>query len=104
MQVIYAAPFIALSIVGFFACLTIPKWRCYRFQALVGRVAFGFCSIVAMGAVILTSDHFNLGLFTKPWSGPRDAVPLLLIYFAPGVVGSWCAVTVVTKIVNRRSS
>jgi hypothetical protein len=104
MQVIYALPFVLLSMLGFLMCVAVPRWRRYRLQVLVAPVAFGFCSIVAMGAIVLTSDHFNLGLFSKPWSGLRDAVPLLLIYVITGLVGGWCAVATVTKIVHRRNS
>jgi hypothetical protein len=64
-------------------------------------VAFGFSSIIAMGAIVLTSDHFNLALFTKVSSGPLEAMALLMIYFIPGLIGSWGAVAAVTKIVNR---
>jgi hypothetical protein len=104
MQVIYAVPFVLLSMLSFLTCVAVPQWWRYKFQALVAPVAFGLCSIVAMGAIVLTSDRFNLGLFTKAWSGTTRAVPLLLIYFIPGLVGSWCAVAAVAKIVHRRNS
>ena len=103
MQVIYALPFVLLSILSFFVCVAVPRWRRYRFQALVAPVVFAFCSIVSVGAIILTSDHFNLGLFTKEWSGLREAVPLLLIYFVPGLLGSWCAIMFVGRVVHRRN-
>ena len=104
MQVIYAMPFVLISALAFLVCVVVPRWRRYRFQALLAPVAFGFCSIVTAGAIILTADHFNLGLFTRPWSGLRDAGPLILIYFIPGMIGSWVTVLAVTKIVNRRHS
>jgi hypothetical protein len=104
MQVIYAMPFMLLSVLAFVVCFAVPRWRRYRFQALVAPVAFGFCSIVAMGAIILTADYLNLGLFTKPWSGVRDVVPLLLIYFIPGLLGGWCAVAAVRKMATHRDS
>ena len=103
MQVIYALPFVLLSILSFLTCIAVPRLRRYRFQALVAPIAFGFCSIAAAGAIVLTSDHFNLGLFTKEWSGPRDAVPLLLIYFIPGLLGSWSAIVGLTRVVQRRN-
>lgn len=102
MQFIYALPFAMLSGLAFFACVVVPRWRRYKFQALVAPLAFGFCSIVAAGAIILTSDHFNLGLFTRPFSGLRDAALLILIYFIPGLIGSWAGVLAVAKVVNRR--
>jgi len=104
VQVIYALPFVLLSIVSFLVCVAVPRWRRYSFQALVAPVAFGFCSIVAAGAIVLTCDHFNLGLFTSQFSWPRDAVSSVLIYFLPGLIGSWAAVLVVAKIVNCRHS
>jgi hypothetical protein len=54
-----------------------------------------------MGVVILTADHFNLALFTRPWSGVREVVPLMLIYFIPGLLGGWCAVAAVAKITTQ---
>jgi hypothetical protein len=105
MQVIYAMPFALLSALAFFACIVVPPWRRYKFHALVAPIAFGFCSIVAAGAIVLTADHFNQGLFTSPWSGGlRDAGTVILIYFIPGMIGSWVAVLAVTKIVNSRHS
>ena len=104
MQVIYAIPFVLLSVLGFLVCMVVPRWRRHRFRVLVAPVAFGFCSIVAAGAIILTADHFNLGLFTKSWSGPKDAVPLLFIYFVPGLLGSWIAVLGVKMIARHSGS
>ena len=72
-----------------------------QIPALVAPVAFGFCSIVAMAVIVLTSDHLNLGLFTKVPSGSLEAVALFMIYFIPGLIGSWGAVAAVTKIVSR---
>jgi hypothetical protein len=104
MQVIYALPFAMFSALAFFACALVPRWQRYKFHALVAPIAFGFCSIVGAGAIILTSDYFNVGLFTRQFSGPRDALPLILIYFIPGFIGSWVAVLAVAKIVNLRHS
>jgi len=98
MQIIYAAPFMLLSVLAFLVCVAVPRWRRYWFQALVAPVAFGFCSIVAAGAAALTSDYLKLGLFTKPWSGILSALPIISIYFLAGFVGSWCAIVAATKI------
>jgi hypothetical protein len=102
MQIIYAAPFMMLSVAAFLVCLAVPRWRRYKLQALVAPVTFGFCSIVTAGAVVLTADMLNLGLFAQQVSGAKDAVPLLLIYFIPGLVGSWGAVAVVNRITAHR--
>lgn len=102
MQIIYAIPFALVSVLAFLLCVAVPRWRRYKLQALVAPVAFGVCSIVAAALIVLTSDHFNLGLFTRPWTGPRDAAPLLLIYIVPGLIGSWAAVLAVTRIAQRQ--
>jgi len=101
MQVIYVIPFVLISVFAFSVCVIVPRWRRYKLQALVAPIAFGFCSIVAAAVMVLTSDHFNLGLFSRTWTGPQDAVPLLLIYVVPGLIGSWAAVLAVTKIAHR---
>lgn len=103
MQVIYAIPFVLISVVAFLVCIVVPPWRRYKLHVLVAPVAFGLCSIVAAATIVRTSDHFNLGLFTKPVAGARDAVPLLLIYIVPGLIGGCAAVLAVTKIARRRN-
>jgi hypothetical protein len=103
MQIIYGAPFVLISAIAFVVCALVPRWQRYRFQALVAPVAFGFCSILAMGAIVLTVDHFNLGLLSEPPSGLRTAVEMLLIYFIPGLLGSWSAVVVGSKIANHHN-
>ena len=101
MPFMYAAPFMLLSGLAFLVCIAVPRWRRYKLQALVAPVAFGFCSVVAMGAIVVTAVYMRLGLFSKPWSGPRDAMPFVFIYIMPGLLGSWCAVAIVTKIAAR---
>ena len=104
MQVIYAVPFMLLSILGFLVCVAVPRWRRYKLQVLVAPVAFGFCSIVTAEAVLLTADHFNVGLFARPLSGLLGSVTLFLIYFLPGLVGGWCAVAVINHRASGRTS
>src|SRR5690348_12480737 len=103
MQVIYAIPFALISVFAFSVCLIVPNWRRYKLQALVAPIAFGFCSIAAAAVMVLTSDHFNLGLFSRTWTGPRDAVPLILIYVVPGLIGSWAVCFAITKFAHRRN-
>ena len=102
MQVFYAIPFVLLSLLAFEVCAAAPRWRRYRYQALVAPVAFGFCSIAGTVAIIVSADHLHLALFTQSWSGMRDVATLLLIYFVPGLLGSWCAVAAVAKIASLR--
>ena len=104
MQVIYAAPFILFSMLGFLVCVAVPQWRPYKVQGngCSGRICFLLDSCGGCGDS--WADFLNLGLFTKEWSGPRDAVALVFIYFIPGLLGSWCATVIVRKIANRRNS
>ena|ERR1700735_1443651 len=97
MQVFYAIPFLLASLCAFELCVAEPRLRPFRYRALVAPVAFGFFSIVAAVGISLIADRLNLGFATEPWSGKR-ALVLLLIYFVPGLLGSWCAVAAVAKI------
>ena len=58
MQVIYALPFVLLSIVSFLVCVAVPRWRRYSFQALVAPVAFG-CRAVRMFVVRVEDQGRN---------------------------------------------
>ena len=95
MQVIYAIPFVLVSLFAFVVCTVVRPWRRYKFQALVAPLAFGFCSIVACGAFVLACDHFNLVLIDS------STIGMLLIYVLPGLIGSWAAVLGVARITRR---
>jgi len=66
VQVIYAAPFVLLSLVSCLICLAVPRFRRNALQAPVVSVAFGFCSIVGMLLILLMCDiltqrfHFDV--------------------------------------------
>src|SRR5262244_11577 len=62
MQVLYAMPFVLVSVLAFLACVIVPRWRRYKFQALVAPVAFGFCSIVAAALIVLYIRPLQSGL------------------------------------------
>src|SRR5437660_378888 len=96
MQIIYALPFIALSVILCAICLVFPRLRRYMVPALVAPVAFGFCSIVGAGTVVLIADKF--GLLTEPAMGVRGVVIAMLIYFLPGGLGVWLAVSATRRI------
>jgi hypothetical protein len=98
MQVIYAAPFILLSLVAFVLSLAIPRLRPYAFRALVAPVAFGFCSIVAMVLILVASHGLNLQFANAPLTGARGLFEGIAIYFVPGLGGVWIAVEVVRQI------
>ncbi len=89
MQIIYAVPFILVSLTAFSLCLAIPRLRAYAFSALVAPVAFGGCSIFGLAL-------FMLGVDTIYDSLPRVvaiAAPLLT-YLVSGCVGAWLAIRV----------
>ena len=101
MQVIYAAPFILLSLVSFVCCLAIRRFRPYAFRALIAPVAFGFCSIVAMVLILLASHGLNLQFANAPLVGARGVFEGIGIYFFPGLVGAWIVVEIVRQIETR---
>jgi hypothetical protein len=101
VQVIYAAPFILLSLIAFVFFLAVPSLRSYAFRALVAPVAFGFCSIVAAGLIILSAERLGLPLASSPRAGLRELLVGIAIYFIPGMIGSWIAVEVVRQIERR---
>jgi hypothetical protein len=99
MQIIYAAPFILLSILAFFVFLAVPQFRRFASAAFVVPITFGVCSIVGWIAFILIAGnvlHLNLG----PAIGIHGIVEGLLFYVLPGVVGAWIAVRLI-HIVER---
>jgi hypothetical protein len=101
MQLIYAAPFILLSLVAFLCSLAIPRFRPYALRALVAPVAFGFCSIVAMVSILLISDSFKLQFAKAPLMGARGVVEGIGIYVLPGLLGACIAVEIVKQIERR---
>jgi hypothetical protein len=102
MQLIYAAPFILLSLASFFVCLLMPRLRPYAFRALVVPVAFGFCSIVGMVLIGVSLNSINKNpLFNKPITDAQTCILAALMYFPPGLLGAWIAVHILRRIENR---
>src|SRR4029077_13265259 len=91
MQVIYGAPFILLSLIAFVCSLAIPRLRLYAFRVLVAPVAFGFCSIVGMGLILVISHGLGLQFANYPLVGMRGEIAGIAIYFIPGLIGAWIA-------------
>lgn len=89
MAIIYAVPFVLLSILCCLICLAIPRLRLYAFQALVAPVAFGLSTVVSevlVGVIFL----FLKGRFHVPLNlGPTVGV---VTYVIGGVFGAWLAV------------
>jgi hypothetical protein len=106
MQVIYAVPFILLSAICYLACLAIPRVRRYALQAMLAPVAFGFCSIISAGAAVLVSDFsgvFHFSALDEPLDGFRGLAIALAVYFVPGFLGAWLAVSFAGRLRTRIS-
>jgi hypothetical protein len=97
VPVIYAAPFILLSIVSCLICLAIPRFREKALQALVAPVAFGFCSVVGMLVIDTLIGHFY-GACPCPEFGMKGILVGFCIYAVPGILGAWFAVNLVGRI------
>ena len=106
MQIFYAVLFILMSVVCGLACLVIPKMRRYALQVLVAPVAFGFCSIIGMGMILLLSDYtriLHFAVLNEPAVGIRGFMITSVIYFIPGVLGAWVAVSLAGRLKARLS-
>jgi hypothetical protein len=94
MQIIYAAPFVLLSLLGFVLCVIVAPMRRFALSALVAPVAFGICSIIGwIGFALVAGDLLKINL--GPATGIHGLIEGLLFYALPGVLGSWLAVVVV---------
>jgi inner membrane protein involved in colicin E2 resistance len=89
VQVIYAIPFVAVSLLAFVVFLSVRRLRPHALPALVAPVAFGGCSI------------FGLMLFALATDTCYDSLPhviaigaSLVAYFGSGVAGAWLAIAI----------
>jgi hypothetical protein len=90
MQIIYAIPFVIISVISFFVFLSIPRLRPYALPALAAPVAFGACSVVGLGLFMLAVD-------TRYDSFPRFVAvgAPLVAYLGSGLAGAWVAIRAV---------
>jgi hypothetical protein len=100
LQIIYAAPFVFLSIVSFSICLAIRPLRRFAIPALIVPVTFGFFSILGWIAFVLIAG-FVLKLHLGPATGIHGIAEGLLFYLVPGVLASWAAIVVARFVENR---
>jgi hypothetical protein len=89
MQILYALPFIVLSGICCVLCLAIPRMRRFALAAAVGPVAFGFCSIVGVAAVLVAE---NSGWVTEPNSF------FGFVWVVSGVIGAWITVLLANRV------
>jgi hypothetical protein len=91
VQIIYAAPFLLLSLFSFAVCLSLPRLRPFALHALVVPVSFGVFSIISWVAFALTGYYLKMG----PASGTKLVLAGVLFYLLPGLLGAWLSVAIV---------
>jgi hypothetical protein len=96
MQIIYAIPFVIVSLAAFFLFLSIPRLRPYALPALAAPVAFGACSVLGLGLFMLAVD-------TSYDSLPRIVAigAPLLAYLGSGFAAAWLAIRVAQFVKHR---
>jgi len=96
MQIVFAAPFVAVSLALGVLCLAVPGWRPHFAAAVVSPIAFGVCGITGMILTILAADAMGvsgaIGM-NEPWDSSSWGAKLMLgiIFLVPGVVGGLIA-------------
>jgi hypothetical protein len=100
VQIIYAAPFVLLSVAAFFLCLAVPRLRRYALQAFVAPLAFGACSMIAFGLIAVSWAAVNerFGLTQPYWAQLTVCASAYLVF---GAVGAWLAVRLVRRVSGR---
>ena len=94
VQLIYAAPFFLLSLVGFTFCAIGKKQRRFALSALLAPVAFGVCSLAGWIVYAIISDRLHKGGL-----GPNSLwLYGLAFYVLPGFIGSWLAASVTLRL------
>ena len=100
MQIIYAAPFVLISLIGFVAFLLVPRLRPFALSALVAPVAFGVCALAGYVIWVLVCQ-FVLRIQLRPVEGIHGVFDVLFFFLTPGLLGAWAAVWIVSKIRQR---
>lgn len=91
MQILYAAPFVLISILAFIVCLIFPGFRRFAVPTLAAPVTFGICSISGWIAFALIENYFTK-VHLRPYSGIYLLVQAIAFYLLPGLAGSAIAV------------
>ena len=105
LSLVYAFPFILLSLVCCLCCLAIPSLRRYTLQAIVAPVAFGFCSILSFVLIVvacnLIEDRFHIPLSPGPIVGINGWAFAGVSYFVPGLLGARLALALTKRLKER---
>jgi hypothetical protein len=96
VQIIYAAPFVLLSVAAFLCCVIVPRLREYALQAFVAPLAFGICSIIGFALIALggaaVSERF--GFAFPNWT---VLAVCFFAYIVFGLTGAWLALRLVHR-------
>ena len=95
-SLIYAAPFILLSLICFLISLGVPNLRRLAFRALVAPVAFGFSAILGWISFAMGLVYFKFDV--RPATRPAFVLLAGLVFWAlPGCIGAWLSIAIVKK-------
>jgi|SRR5689334_887195 hypothetical protein len=87
-------PLIASSVILFFTCLAIPRWRRYALQALVIPIAFVLFASFGGATVVISLHELRLPIPHQYWS-------IAMVWFICGLCGAWLG-NAAAKRVSRR--
>jgi hypothetical protein len=94
LQLMYAAPFILISVLSFGICLAIPPLRRFALPAIVAPVTFGFFSLATwIGTAIVGGEILKIN--QGPAVGIHGLAEGIMFYILPGLVSSCAAVAAV---------
>jgi len=99
MQIIYAIPFVLVSIIAFAVFGAVPKLRHHAVAALVASAAFGFWALVGYVTWVLAC-MFVLKIQLRPVEGLHGFFEVIFFFIMPGVLGSWMSVWISGKAVR----
>lgn len=99
MQLIYAAPFVLISLIAFAVFGAVPKLRRRAIMALVAPTAFGFWALAGFITWVLIS-RFVLKIQLRPIEGLHGVFDVLFFFIAPGLLGSWMSVWIICKLIR----
>jgi hypothetical protein len=96
LGLVYAVPFIGLSLAACACCLVVPKLRRHALRALVAPVAFGFCSVVGAVTIIVTAAGLRRPL--PEMAGVGGVLIFMVIYVTPGLLGTLLVLTLLDRV------
>ncbi len=99
MQIIYAAPFILISIIAFAVFIAVPRLRRHAIAAAVAPAAFGFWALAGYVTWVLVC-MFVLKVQLRPVEGLHGVLDVLFFFIMPGALGSWMSIWISGKVIR----